>query len=198
MEKLSQSLKDLIDAPLPAEAISDHPTKPYLSSIKAIYVTERMNQVFWVGGWTLRVKPQERLDGWMVVVHVTFEVPEYWIYYECFGGNDNWGWNSKNFDLGDAYKWATTDAITKIGSWLWIGADVFKWKKWKQSVEKSDTSTSTWNTVAWFNKNELKKCVAEWFWYSKEAIEQWAKDNSYRLSWPSRSLIDAYLSTGEL
>lgn len=46
MEQLSPEQKELIDSPLPAEAISDHPTKPYLSSIKAIYVTERMNQVF--------------------------------------------------------------------------------------------------------------------------------------------------------
>ena len=64
----------------------------------------------------------------MVVVKVTFEVPSYGIYYECFGGNDNGGENSKNFDLGDAFKGATTDAITKIGSWLGIGADVFKGK----------------------------------------------------------------------
>ena len=34
--------------------------------------------------------------------------------------------NSRNFDLGDAYKGATTDAITKIGSYLEIGIDVFK------------------------------------------------------------------------
>ncbi len=32
--------------PLPQEAVTQHPTKTYLSSIKAIYVTERFNEVF--------------------------------------------------------------------------------------------------------------------------------------------------------
>jgi len=43
------------------------------------------------------------------------------IYIENFGGNDN-------ADLGDAYKGACTDALTKIGSYLEIGMDVFKGK----------------------------------------------------------------------
>jgi hypothetical protein len=59
-------------------------------------------------------------------VKVTFEVPDHNIYYESFGGNDNGGVKNKNFDLGDAYKGATTDAITKIGSYLGVGIKVFK------------------------------------------------------------------------
>ena len=55
----------------------------------------------------------------MVVVKLRFSIPEYGIYYECFGGNDN-------ADLGDACKGATTDALTKVCSWLGIGAEVFK------------------------------------------------------------------------
>lgn len=117
-----------IARPLPGEAIKPHPTKSYLSSIKAIYVTERLNEVFGTGVWQLRTDIAERANNGMVVVKATFSVPSYGIYYECFGGNDNGGENSKNFDLGDAYKGATTDAITKIGSWLGIGADVFKGK----------------------------------------------------------------------
>jgi hypothetical protein len=117
-----------IARPLPEEAIKPHPTKSYLSSRKAIYVTERLNEVFGTGVWQLRTDIAERANNGMVVVKATFSVPSYDIYYECFGGNDNGGENSKNFDLGDAYKGATTDAITKIGSWLGIGADVFKGK----------------------------------------------------------------------
>lgn len=116
--KLTPEQQQMLDAPLPAEAVSPHPTKNYLSTIKAIYVTERLNKVFGVGVW--RVKSEEiARDNKMVVVKVTFEIPEYGTYYECYGGNDN-------TDLGDAYKGAVTDALTKIGSWLGIGADVFK------------------------------------------------------------------------
>ena len=111
---------------LPAEAVSKHPTKTYLSSIKAIYVTERLNDVFGCGSWTIRVERIENGDKGMIVVKVILEIPEYGVYYESFGGNDNGGENSKNFDLGDAYKGASTDAITKIASYMGIGISVFK------------------------------------------------------------------------
>jgi hypothetical protein len=128
MKTLSLEQLTLLKSPLPEEAVKQHPTKTYLSSIKAIYVTERMNDVFGVGQWHTKVRKEVDGGGGMIVVHVTFEVPEYGIYYECFGGNDNGGETNKNFDLGDAYKGATTDAITKIGSYLGIGIDVFKGK----------------------------------------------------------------------
>lgn len=199
MKELSPEQKALIAKPLPSEAISQHPTKTYLSSIKAIYVTERMNEVFGIGGWTMKVKHQETLEWGMVVVHVTYEATEYWIYYECFGGNDNWGENSKNFDLWDAYKWATTDALTKIGSWIGIGADVFKGKKWNTTNTTTTQSVHTWaKTTQWFNKPQLEQCIAEDNAFSKASIEEWAKDNWYTLSWPSRAMIDKYLNQWEL
>lgn len=126
--KSSEQLRAELSAPLPAEAIKAHPTKTYLSSIKAIYVTERLNSVFGIGGWSVKVNEIERGDKGMVVVKAILEIPLYGIYYESYGGNDNGGETSKNFDLGDAYKGATTDAITKIGSYLEIGIDVFKGK----------------------------------------------------------------------
>jgi hypothetical protein len=55
MEITEEQIK-LIKAPLPAEAITQHPTKTYLSSIKAIYVTERLNEVFEIGGWTIKTE----------------------------------------------------------------------------------------------------------------------------------------------
>lgn len=112
--------KEALDRRLPDEAVSQHPTKKFLSSIKSIYVTERLNEVFGVGSWRVETEIVERSER-MVVVKLRFSIPEYGIYYECFGGNDN-------ADLGDACKGATTDAITKVASWLGIGADVFKGK----------------------------------------------------------------------
>ncbi len=117
-QQITEAQQQLLDAPLPAEAVSPHPTKSYLSAIKGIYVTERLNKVFGVGAWRVRAE-QVAQENKMIVVKVTFEIPAYDIYYECYGGNDN-------ADLGDAFKGATTDALTKIGSWLGIGAEVFK------------------------------------------------------------------------
>lgn len=118
-------MRALLRAPLPPEAVTPHPTKKYLSSIKSIYVTERLNEVFGIGAWSIEADLVDR-DAKMVVVKTKFRIPEYNIYYECYGGNDN-------ADLGDAYKGATTDAITKIASWLGIGSEVFKGEAGKTS-----------------------------------------------------------------
>ena len=122
-KKITQEMKQLLDKPLPKEAIKQHPTKKFLSTINAIYVTERLNEVFGVGAWqtkTETVTSAPTKNGTtMVVTKTIFTIPEYNVYYECYGGNDN-------ADLGDAYKGSMTDALTKIGSYLGIGAHVWK------------------------------------------------------------------------
>lgn len=117
-KRISDTQRAQLCQPLPAEAVTPHPTKTYLSSIKAIYVTERLNEVFGTGAWRVEVEKVDQ-NAKMIVVKVKFSIPEYGIEYECYGGNNN-------TDLGDAYKGATTDALTKIGSWLGIGGEVFK------------------------------------------------------------------------
>lgn len=128
---LTQEQIDLLNLPLPHEAVTPHPTKKFLSSIKSIYVTERLNAVFGVGRWRIKTEIVENSDK-MIVIKTFFSVPEYGIEYECYGGNDN-------SDRGDAFKGATTDAITKIGSWLGIGADVFKGKHSAQAPKATAT-----------------------------------------------------------
>lgn len=117
--KLSDDQIKKLKEPLPSEAVKPHPTKTYLSTIKAIYVVERLNDVFGLGGWKVNNVFVER-DGKFIVVKSTFEATEYGIVIpDIFGGNDN-------ADLGDAYKGACTDALTKIGSYLGIGMDIYK------------------------------------------------------------------------
>lgn len=125
-------------APLPPEAVTPHPTKNYLSSIKSIYVTERLNEVFGVGSWKVEVDKVDQSNK-MVVVKVRLTIPAYGIDYECYGGNDN-------ADLGDAYKGATTDALTKIASWIGIGKEVFKGEAGKalqRTTPKKEKKTLT-------------------------------------------------------
>jgi len=125
MTKLTEEQLKMLRSPLPKEAISQHPTKTFLSTIKAIYVVERLNQVFGIGNWNLKSEIIDNATS-MIVVKSILTIPEYNIELESYGGNNNGGENSKNFDLGDAYKGATTDALTKICSYLEIGIDVFK------------------------------------------------------------------------
>ena len=56
-------MREKLRQPLPAEAISRHPTKTFLSSIKAIYVIERLNDVFGVGAWRTKVDFVSESDG---------------------------------------------------------------------------------------------------------------------------------------
>jgi len=115
--------------PLPSEAISAPSSETHgLSSIKPIYVGERFSEVFGLCGlgWILRsevvsVLPKDSASkkGDMVVVKAYVDIPAYNIHLESYGGNNN-------RDAGDAYKGAVSDALTKMASFLGIGADVYK------------------------------------------------------------------------
>lgn len=141
-KKLTDEQKALLKKALPPEASKPHPTKSYLSSIKAIYVVERFNEVFDIGGWLIEnVVVKE--DGKWVVVKSTFKAEEYGIVIpDIFGGNDN-------ADLGDAYKGACTDALTKIGSYLGVGMDIFKGLQEPKKEEGKSTSS--------YNRDSLQK-----------------------------------------
>lgn len=138
IKELSAEQQALIKRPLPAEAVKPHPTRQGMSAIKAIYVTERLNDVFGVGKWTVKsdllpsgpggalftIKTYTTNNGkerteYFAVAKTIFEVPEYGVYYECIAG-------SSNDDMGDSAKSAITDCLTKICSWIGIGIDVFK------------------------------------------------------------------------
>jgi hypothetical protein len=109
-------IRNLLLAPLPPEALKQHPTRSYLTTINAIYVTERFNDVFGIDGWKFRTEIVKD-DGKWVVVQVFFVAES--IERSAFGGNDN-------EDVGDRYKGAVTDALTKIGSMLGVGSHVWK------------------------------------------------------------------------
>lgn len=129
---LSSEQLALIAKPLPPQAVKPHPTRAGMSTIKAIFVTERFNDVFGIGEWTIRTEllapissitrttnyGKERTE-YTALAKTILEVPAYGIYYECIA-------SSTNDDMGDAAKGATTDAITKIASYIGIGIAVFK------------------------------------------------------------------------
>lgn len=128
--KISPEIKAILDRELPAKALKPHPTKTYLTTINPIYVVERLNEAFGVGGWSYESevvgdvpKTKTTRKGEITVREVAvkciLKVTEFDIHIEQFGGNDN-------EDYGDAYKGAATDALTKIGSYLGIGAHVWR------------------------------------------------------------------------
>ena len=152
----------LIKKPLPPDAVKDHPTKKGMSTIKAIFVTERLNEVFGVGRWHIKTdllpvdaagslfsirtyttsQNKERTE-FFAVSKTVFTVPEYDICYECIAG-------ASNDDMGDAAKGSCTDAITKICSYIGIGIDVFK--------GQHDQSGANWEKTI---KSTLKEAIRD-------------------------------------
>jgi len=173
-KKLTPEIIALLKHPLPKEAIKQHPTKTYLSTIKAIYVVERLNECFGIGGWIINNEVVLKEAKW-VVVKSTLNIPEYGITIpDIFGGNDN-------ADLGDAYKGACTDALTKIGSYLGIGMDVYKGLsdqsvQTKTAPKKKELLTPIhpkWNDAVKFLKGEgTMSKILESFEISKEFQEK--------------------------
>lgn len=153
MQKVTDEIKKILDRPLPIEAISQHPTKRYLSSIKSIYITERLNEAFGVGSWTFKSKIINENEG-APVVYVTLKIPKYGIKLSQYGGNDNGGTKNPSYDLGDAYKGAMTDGISKIASYLGIGADVYKGK---QKATNGNTNSYKDNGKKWLNESDVKE-----------------------------------------
>ena len=131
IKKVTQEMRLKLRAPLPADAVKQNPSKTFLSTIKPIYVTERLNEVFGIGAWQVRtelVNPvaieakksaKRDYNEYTALMKTTLTIPEYGIYYECVAG-------SSNEDEGDSTKGGTTDGITKIASWMEIGISVFQ------------------------------------------------------------------------
>lgn len=185
--------KEALDRRLPDEAVSQHPTKKFLSSIKSIYVTERLNEVFGVGSWRVETDIVERAER-MVVVKLRFSIPEYGIYYECFGGNDN-------VDLGDACKGATTDALTKVCSWLGIGAEVFKDRQTgagaspQSSVQRQSAAPDPIPAVAPVQSAPKKRITADMLndAVMRDQFMRWAYKGSTTVKDPTKFDVIAFL-----
>lgn len=128
--KLDNVKVDQLQAPLPDWAVRPNPMKPKMSVIHPMAIIDRLNDVFGVGQWQFKAnhidctkeiqktKNGDR-DVYMSSVHATLIVPEFDIHIEQFGG-------STNDDKGDALKGGATDALTKMASYLGIGASIYK------------------------------------------------------------------------
>ena len=112
---------------MPKQALRELPHKKGMTAITPIYVTERLNEAFGLGGW--QFEPEIISDSEkMVIIKGGVTVPTMNIRIVQFGGNDN-------RDRGDAYKGASTDALGKCASYLGIGAHVWR------DEEPSETET---------------------------------------------------------
>jgi len=124
---IPDNVRQKLREPFPAEAIKPHPTKTYLSTIKASYITERLNDIFGIGGWELRHNIISDLPDYVTVSGCIYLCPPYnFSTLTQYGGHKKTG---SNTEPADGYKSAVTDCMSKCASYLEIGIDVFKGTK---------------------------------------------------------------------
>lgn len=126
--QLTDSQIEKLSKALPNWAVKPHPTKRNMSAIHPMAIIDRLNEVFGVCGWSFttefiscnpekqKTKNGER-DVFIATVKGRLEIDDCVI--EQFGGNTN-------DDAGDTLKGSATDALTKIASYLGIGAEIYK------------------------------------------------------------------------
>lgn len=123
--KLPDKLRKELRKPFPKEAIRAVPGGAKLTSVKSMYVIERLNDVFGLCGWEL-VYEVAHQDEEEVVVHGCITIPEYGLSTPMQYGGEARRIKTYTKSWENTYKGAVTSLIGKCASFLEVGIDVFK------------------------------------------------------------------------
>lgn len=124
-EIIDDKIREQLREGFPPEAYSAVDSKPYLTTLKAMYVIERLNTVFGIGRWTIHTEVIKEQDD-QVLIRGKMDLLDYDVDIPAQYGSHRL--KGKGVELADGYKSAITDCITKSASYLEIGIDVFKGK----------------------------------------------------------------------
>ena len=161
--KITDEMREKLRLPFPKEAYSKHPTKTFLTTLKAMYVTERLNDVFGVGRWTVITQLIERTEDY-VLMEGEFKSLDYDVAIpKQFGGHNTTG---KNTEIADGFKSAVTDCTSKLASYLEIGIDMFKGNIQSNGDSKQKDSNPKQNQTN-FETREITKIEANEIWGGK-------------------------------
>jgi len=123
---MSKDIYKDLSAPFPKEAMQKDSSRGFdLTSIKAQYVRERLNEVMGVDGWETKSHVVSQDDkGVAVALEMTLHFPKgRSVTRSAYGGCVI---KAKGQTYGDRYKSAETDALSKAASNFGVGNDVFK------------------------------------------------------------------------
>ena len=147
---LTEKQISALRASFPAEALSADNSRGFeLTSIKAAFVVERLNEVFGPCGcgWRYVHSPFEWIEGEVLTeVALQFKVTEGGVNpvvwdaqahgWSLIQDGESWSWpifspggrrpNKGNTPMTDARKGAITDGLTKAASMIGVGHEVFK------------------------------------------------------------------------
>mgnify|MGYP003153829662 CR=1 FL=1 len=148
------TVEEILNRPLPKAALKSMPHKQGMTAITPIYVTDRMNEAFGIGGWQFEPEVINDADK-MVIVRGVLTIPSINARIVQYGGNDN-------RDRGDAYKGAATDALTKCCSYLGVGAHVWRNdapSEWESSFPAPAKPRSKPNSASQRKKAEFDRAT---------------------------------------
>lgn len=130
---------DLLSRPFPKSALSKDTSRGFeLTSIKAQYIVERLNESLGLFGWNLTGEYVEKKDGVLYHGKLHIKIGEQEKVVEATG----WSKNKKN--LGDTFKSANTDAMSKCASKIGVGNEVFKGEAGKAIKTQHCSETAEW------------------------------------------------------
>ena len=117
-----QEIYKALAAPFPKEAYSKDTSRGFaLTSLKAQYVRERLNEVLGIMNWTFGGEYKETEDGGVLFLGA--------LIVNINGRQNKFfapGYAAKKKNLGDSYKSANTDSLCKCASNIGVGNDAFK------------------------------------------------------------------------
>lgn len=120
MSKLNEVYKKFL-SDFPPEAYDEDNSRGFpLTTLKAQYIVERLNEVCGLDGWALTGEYKEIEEGVLYFGKLTINIDGKEIVRESVGFSKD----KKN--VGDSYKSARTEALSKAASYLGIGNDMFK------------------------------------------------------------------------
>jgi hypothetical protein len=168
-----------------AEALQTYKKKgPTLTTIKAGYIVQRMNQTFGVNGWAFGHSAIVKVEDEIVTTTYVWVAIEGKIHKVSGSGTASW----KNMG-GDAIKSAVTDGMTKAVSYLGCGESVFLGKVGSAEIGKLKRKEQR-NAAPLAPKN-APKVTNETVGAIAEAYQSWnpSKDEQDRmLQWMSDSM----------
>ena len=155
-QKITDEIREKLRASFPSDAYKAHPTKSFLTTLKAMYVTERLNDIFGVGRWTIEIEIIERTEDY-VLVQGEFHSLDFDITLpKQFGGHKTSG---KGTEIADGFKSAFTDCQSKIASYLEIGIDMFKGliNPPKNNNNTTEETTGKRKIDTWLSEDQFNK-----------------------------------------
>ncbi|HLD91221.1 MAG TPA: hypothetical protein VI911_09440 [Patescibacteria group bacterium] len=137
-----KEIYEKLSSPFPSEAFQVDSSRGFdLSSLKAQYIVERLNEVLGIGGWDLvgayeRIKDDIIFQG-KLFIRIDDKTYEH----------DGVGHCGPKKNVGDQYKSAKTDCLSKTASWFGVGNECFKGLVDPKTIKKGNNVTNYTQTT---------------------------------------------------